>query len=45
MNAINVFESLTPNEIAIISANARDKSLKLYGEIVHIKKINEIYNI
>ena len=45
MNAINVFESLTPNEIAIISANARNKSLKLYGEIVHIKKINEIYNI
>lgn len=37
------FESLTTSELHTISNNARNKSLKLYSEIAHIKKIKEIY--
>jgi len=37
------FESLSAAELDTISNNARNKSLKLYGEIAHIKKIKEIY--
>jgi glycosyltransferase involved in cell wall biosynthesis len=43
MEAILHFESLSKSELHTISNNARNKSLKLYGEIAHIKKIKEIY--
>jgi len=43
MEAILHFESLSSAELHTISNNARNKSLKLYGEIAHIKKIKEIY--
>lgn len=43
MEAILHFESLSTAELHAISNNARIKSLKLYGEIAHIKKIKEIY--
>lgn len=43
MEAILHFESLSSIELDTISNNARNKSLKLYGEIAHVKKIKEIY--
>ena len=43
MEAILHFESLSSTELDTISNNARNKSLKLYGEIAHVKKIKEIY--
>ena len=43
LKAIMYFESLSISELQTISNNARNKSLKLYGEIAHIKKIKEIY--
>lgn len=43
MEAILHFESLSSTELHTISNNAQNKSLKLYGEIAHIKKIKEIY--
>lgn len=43
-DVITRFESLSNIEMEQLSANARNKSLKLYGEIAHIKKIKEIYN-
>lgn len=43
MQLIIRFESLSSAQIDTISSNARNKSLKLYGEIAHIKKIKEIY--
>jgi len=43
MDVIIRFESLSAAELDTISNNARNKSLKLYGEIAHIKKIKEIY--
>ena len=43
MEVIMRFESLSSAQLDTISNNARNKSLKLYGEIAHIKKIKEIY--
>ena len=43
MEVIVHFESLSTYELHTISNNARNKSLNLYGEIAHIKKIKEIY--
>ncbi|MGI9138016.1 MAG: glycosyltransferase family 4 protein, partial [Sediminibacterium sp.] len=43
LEAIIHFESLSLAELHTISNNALNKSLKLYGEIAHIKKIKEIY--
>jgi glycosyltransferase involved in cell wall biosynthesis len=43
LETIMYFDSLSISELQTISNNARNKSLKLYGEIVHIKKIKEIY--
>ena len=43
MEVILYFESLSTSELHTISNNARNKSLNLYGEIAHIKKIKEIY--
>ena len=43
MEVILHFESLSTSELHTISNNARNKSLNLYGEIAHIKKIKEIY--
>ena len=43
IETILYFESLTTSELHTISNNARNKSLKLYSEIAHIKKIKEIY--
>lgn len=43
MEAILHFELLSSIELDTISNNARNKSLKLYGEIAHVKKIKEIY--
>jgi len=43
MEAILHFESLSSTELDTISNNALNKSLKLYREIAHIKKMKEIY--
>jgi glycosyltransferase involved in cell wall biosynthesis len=45
INIIEHFESLTSEQLAKLSINARNKSLNIYSEERHLEKMLEIYNI
>jgi glycosyltransferase involved in cell wall biosynthesis len=44
MEAIHRFEQLSPDQLAILSQNARKKALEFYTEEAHMKLMSEIYN-